>query len=313
MSNAANKSRRFVVASAARTSAAIVILAAAAGSLSAHGGEAHERGPEWTFDPWIVVPIALAGGLYAAGALKLLERSSDRRFLIRSGAAFCSGWLALVVALVSPVHFLGEHLFTVHMIEHELVMAVSAPLIVLARPVGVMFWGLPRPLRHAAGKAFKSVVAEKVWSFATGGFVATMLHGAAIWAWHAPALFDATVTDLSLHRLQHLSFFATAIFFWWAVIWRLGRGMAAWHLFATMMHTSILGALIALAPHVAYVAQTQSAPEWGLTPLEDQQLAGIVMWVPGGIIYAAAALAVLALWITDSGAGGVHADRVRTP
>ncbi|TGV96544.1 cytochrome c oxidase assembly protein, partial [Mesorhizobium sp. M2E.F.Ca.ET.154.01.1.1] len=122
----------------------------------------------------------------------------------------------------------------------------------------------------------------------------------AIWAWHVPILFDAVVTDTALHRLQHLSFFVTAILFWWAIAWRSDYGASAWYLFVTMIHTSVLGALMALAPRVLYVAQTQTATAWGLTPLEDQQLAGMIMWVPAGTIYAAAAMTMLALWIRSS-------------
>jgi len=128
-----------------------------------------------------------------------------------------------------------------------------------------------------------------------------LLHGLAIWLWHVPVLFDAAVDQVALHRLQHLSFFGTAVLFWWAVLWRSEAGAAAWHVVVTMLHTSVLGALMALAPRVLYVAQTATAAAWGLTPLEDQQLAGLIMWVPAGTIYAGTALALIALWIRNSG------------
>jgi putative membrane protein len=208
--------------------------------------------------------------------------------------------LTLAGALLSPLHWLGEHLFTFHMIEHEIVMAVSSPLIVFARPVGTLLWGLPGTARRVAGSVMHWPLVRGPWDWCTGATNATIIHGAAIWAWHMPVLFDAAVTNPALHRLQHLSFFATAILFWWAIVWRSDYGAAAWHLFATMIHTSILGALMALAPRVLYVAQTQTAMAWGLTPLEDQQLAGMIMWVPAGTIYAAAAMTMLALWIRGS-------------
>jgi cytochrome c oxidase assembly factor CtaG len=119
------------------------------------------------------------------------------------------------------------------------------------------------------------------------------------------------VTNVTLHRLQHLSFFVTAVLFWWSVLWRSNRGVAAWHLFLTMLHTSILGALMALAPHVLYVAQTRVSQDWGMTPLEDQQLAGVVMWIPAGTIYAGAALALFALWINASSKRGGRVQRLR--
>jgi cytochrome c oxidase assembly factor CtaG len=113
-------------------------------------------------------------------------------------------------------------------------------------------------------------------------------------------LFDAALTNTAVHRLQHLSFFVTAIVFWWAVVWRADYGLAAWTLFLTMVHTSVLGALMTLAPRVLYVAQTETAMTWGMTPLEDQQLAGLIMWIPAGTVYAGAAMAMLALWIGAS-------------
>ncbi|MDK1490785.1 cytochrome c oxidase assembly protein [Sinorhizobium sp. 7-81] len=295
------------------TIVAALVLFLAAGAAAAHETQPHASTFVWSFDRWVVTPIVVAGLLYAFGSFRLWRRrsGSGRGFTASSGLVWWAGWLVLVAALVSPLHFIGEHLFALHMIEHELVMAVSAPLFVLARPVGVLFWGLPRTIRRLIRRAMKEEVVQAAWDWLTRGAVATLLHGAAIWAWHAPVLFDATLEDVTLHRLQHLSFFMTALLFWWSMLWRSDRGVAAWHLFLTMLHTSALGALIALAPRVVYPVQTQTAPEWGLTQLEDQQLAGMLMWMPGGIVYGGAALVLLALWISNSSRGGLRASRFR--
>jgi cytochrome c oxidase assembly factor CtaG len=215
-------------------------------------------------------------------------------------ALFGLGWTSLAAALTSPLHWLGEHLFTFHMIEHEVVMAASAPLFVMSRPVSTFLWAMPRYVRQAAGTTMNSGATRRIWTWATSGLNATVLHGVAIWGWHLPWLFDASVTNDNIHRLQHLSFLLTALLFWWSVLWRCGHGVAAWHLFVTMIHTSLLGALMALAPRVLYIVQTAHAQAWGLSPLEDQQLAGMLMWVPAGTVYAGAALAMLALWIKQS-------------
>ena len=263
----------------------------------AHGADGHALRSSWTFDPWIVLPIVVISLLYVSGRIKLWRRASHSRLMRWQDLFFCSGMLTLACALISPLHWLGEHLFTFHMIEHEIVMAVSASLIVLARPVGLLLWGIPKRARRRVGTAMRAPLIHRSWDWCTGATSATAIHGVAIWSWHLPLLFDAAVTDTAMHRLQHLSFFATAILFWWAVVWKSDRGTAAWHLFVTMVHTSILGALMALAPRVLYIAQTQTAFAWGLTPLEDQQLAGMIMWVPAGTIYAGAAMTMLALWI----------------
>jgi putative membrane protein len=272
----------------------------------AHGDDDHPATLSWTFDPWIVLPILLISLLYVSGRIKLLRRSRRSGPIGWQDLFFCCGMLTLAGALISPLHWLGEHLFTLHMIEHEIVMAVSAPLIVLARPVGLLLWGLPKRARRGLGAAMQTPLIRRLWDWSTGGTSATVIHGVAIWSWHLPFLFDAAVTNTVMHRLQHLSFFATAILFWWAVVWKSDYGTAAWHLFVTMVHTSILGALMALAPHILYSAQTKTAAAWGLTPLEDQQLAGMILWVPAGTIYAAAAMTMRALWIRGSSDRGAQ-------
>jgi cytochrome c oxidase assembly factor CtaG len=288
----------------------VLLFALSAFQALAHGGESHER-MGWTFDPWILAPLLVLALLYLSGTVRLRLRRGKHVRAVRAGWFFWSGLAVLVLALVSPIHELGEHLFTIHMIEHELVVAVAAPLLVLARPAALLLWGLPAAARRHVGAVMGSRVSRGLWRILTAPAVVTSLHGLAIWVWHYPPLFDATVTDITMHRLQHLSFFGTAILFWWALIWRADRGAAAWHQFVTMLHTSILGALIALVPTVLYRVQTQYASEWQMTPLEDQQLAGIIMWVPGGIIYAGAALWFLKTWIRDASRGGTDADRIR--
>jgi cytochrome c oxidase assembly factor CtaG len=197
------------------------------------------------------------------------------------------------------------------MIEHELVMAIAAPLLALARPLGILLWSMPQRLRRVLATTLASSNGRALWQGLTLPFIASSIHGLAIWIWHVPALFDATVSEVLLHRLQHLSFFTTGLLFWWAIFWRCDRGRGAWHLFVTMLHTGLLGAIITLAPEVVYDDQTRFASEWELTPLEDQQLAGLIMWVPGGLIYAGVALWFLTQWIKSAGKGGMDAHDFR--
>jgi putative membrane protein len=246
-------------------------------------------------DGWIVIPLLVAIVLYGIGSARVWRG-------LRTLAYF-TGWATLAVALVSPFHSLAEHLFTWHMVEHEVIMAVSAPLLVMGRPIGVLLWGLPHTVRLRLTHAVRHPAVRWCWSWLTRPLNATLIHGLAIWAWHAPVLFDGAVTHEVLHRLQHLSFLVSALLFWYSLLRTNRSGEALWHLFFTMLHTSLLGALLALSPRVLYVAQTAHSTAWGLTPLEDQQLAGIFMWVPAGTVYAGAALFFAARWIRPSKRG----------
>ncbi len=265
-----------------------LIAGLAPGKALAHGGHVNLT-PVWTFDPWIVIPLFVSGGLYMFGTARLWRHAGT-------------------AALVSPLHWMGEDLFTAHMVEHEIIMACAAPLLALARPVGAFLWAFPAPLRRRLGRAGRLRPIRATWTAMTRPLTATIGHGVVIWFWHAPVMFDAAaVASILVHRLQHVTFLVSALAFWWALMRRCDRGAAVFHLFATMIHTTLLGALMAMAPRVLYPRQTVDSARWGLTSLEDQQLAGLVMWVPAGTVYAGAALVCAVLWISQSSAGWRHA------
>jgi putative membrane protein len=265
-------------------------------------------GASWTFDAWITVPLALSAAFYLVGTARLWSRAGlGHGILPERAIAYAVGWVALAGALVSPLHRWGEGLFASHMVEHEVVMAIAAPLLVLAQPGAAFLWALPRIARQAVAAALLQSGAQSLWRGLTRPAVATLLHGLAIWAWHAPPVVDAAVANLAVHRLQHLTFLFTALLFWSSLL-RRSPGSAAASLVVTMLHTTLLGALLALAPRVLYPAQTAGAFAWGFSPLEDQQLAGLIMWVPAGTVYAGAALWFAARWIRRSGAAWRIAD-----
>jgi putative membrane protein len=255
---------------------------------------------KWEFDPVVVGPLALSALLYFIGVMRLWRRAGwGRGVTYLHASLFVSGWLVLGGALVSPLHEYGEHLFLAHMVEHELLMAVAAPLLALSRPLGTFLHAFPRDWRLTLIGWTRGRAVQSVWAWLTDPLVATILHGLAIWIWHAPMLLDATLESELVHRLQHTSFLVTALFFWWA-IFRLpvkAYGLGAVHVFATMLHTSILGALLTLTPRICYARQTQDAPSFGWTPLDDQQLAGLFMWVPGGAIYLVVGLWLIGRWL----------------
>lgn len=280
----------------------LLILLLSAPAARAHGPEAAATAPSlWQWNPewWLLLLLALSAFGYALGLLRLWRHAGRGRGVAPYQAwAFAGGWLALVVALVSPLDPLGGRLFSAHMVQHELMMVISAPLLVIARPLGTWTWALSPPQRRILGRLFQRRGWQGFWGAMTDPLVAWALHALALWAWHVPMAFNAALGHEGLHILQHASFLVTALFFWWAVLGhdprgRYGVGHSAAYLFTTMLHTGALGALLTLAPTPWYSAYLPHTTALGIDPLEDQQLGGLVMWVPAGLAYVIAALAVL--------------------
>ncbi len=256
----------------------------------AHQG--HDHGAGWTLSPAVILPLALTAALYALGWARLRRRSDRGRGALRQGAVlFAAGWLVLAGALVTPLHEAGERSFALHMIEHELIMLVAALLLVAARPGPALLWAFPQGFRHALA----GLTRWPIWRLLTNPFTATALQAAVLILWHLPALFNLALRNEAWHVAQHLSFVASALLFWRAMLHgRGGPWVAALCLFVTSMIGGGLGALMALASSPWYPAYAALGltPE-GLTPVQDQQLAGVIMWVPGGLWHLAAALLFL--------------------
>jgi putative membrane protein len=284
----------------------------------AHTGHLHwwEIGTTWTWSPWVVLPLALSATLYTIGTTRLWRHAGHGRG-VRLWQAFCfaGGWLLLFGALVAPLHWLGERLFAAHMIEHEILMAVAAPLIAVSRPAGAMLWGLPARWRSRVGGIGQTSVFAAAWRRLTDPPIATAIHGIALWSWHAPPLYNAALANDFVHWLQHVSFLATALLFWWALLRgrerERGYGSAAFYLFLTSLHSGFLGVLITFARQPIYPLQSEAASDWGLAPLDDQQLAGLIMWIPAGMVYAIAALVLAGVWIAGIGARAGGTDHVK--
>jgi cytochrome c oxidase assembly factor CtaG len=251
----------------------------------------------WSFEPWVLVLLMASMGLYARGALRLWRRAGVGRGLARgSVVAWTTGWLALVAALVSPLDPLGESLFSAHMLQHEMLMVVAAPLLVSGRPLPAWAWALPPRWRASAGAAFRRPGWRRFWHWLTHPLTAWSLHALALWGWHLPALFMAALDHPMVHALQHASFLGTALLFWWTTLNTSAgppRGAAIASLFTTMLHTSALGALMTLSPLLWYGHYAATSAVYGLDPLADQQLGGLIMWIPASVAYLAVGLAIV--------------------
>jgi putative membrane protein len=272
----------------------------------------------WSFEPGVVVPLLLSVWLYVRGLWRLRDATGVPGKLHREAVWFGAGWLLLVIALVSPLHPWGRELFAAHMTQHELLMVGAAPLLVLGRPGLVFLWGLSPGQRSEALLWNRALGGEWLWRWLTHPLIAWIVHTAALWVWHIPALFTATLSSNFAHALQHASFLGTAIIFWHAVFHgparRMGYGLGVLYLFLTAMQSGALGALITVAATVWYPAYAATAPRWGLDVLQDQQLGGLIMWIPSALVYVVAGLVLFSQWLR-SGLGGseARADSVSAP
>lgn len=294
--------------------ALIALPAAAFAHGGAHGGPVDEA-PGWTLSLWVIGPLALSLAIYAVAFIRLRARSAaGRKTVERDGARFLLGWLVLAGALASPLHEAGERSFTMHMIEHELIMLVATLLIALSRPLATMLWAFPAAVRRQLAAASRSPAVALPWRLLGNAFVATALQAAALWLWHTPALFDRALGHEGWHIAQHLCFVLTSLLFWWAMaqprLGNQGYGISALCLFVTSLVGGALGALMALSssPWYAGYAAMGMTPI-GLDPVEDQQLAGLIMWLRGGLVHLAAALLCLHQWLQTG--GGRHAVAAR--
>ena len=256
----------------------------------------------------VVLLLAAAALMYGAGLMRLSRRTTRGRRVIALRAGAFAGGLAMVgAALLPPLDRWGAELFTLHMIQHELLMLVAAPLLVIGHPLPVFLWAFGARGRARVTRLSHAAPVRTAWRAIISPPAAWFAHALVLWIWHFPRFFDAVLRSDGLHELQHLSFLISALAFWTAMVEtrrQEQQGAAILYLFTTTVHTGVLGALITFASHPWYAAYLQTPGNWGLSALEDQQLGGLIMWVPGSLVYVGIALALLARWIrsTDSAA-----------
>lgn len=248
--------------------------------------------------------IAVPAAWYAIGVRALWRQAGTGRGVTRlQAASFAAGMLALFIALASPIDALAEALFSVHMLQHLLLILVAAPLCVLGAPLLPMLWALPRSARRRGGDWWhRRAVLRRVVYVATAPGMVFVLHTVALWFWHFPGPYQTALRDPFVHALEHLSFFGTALLFWWVVAQPAGRRRVSYPaaillIGGTLMQSGALGAVLMFAHSPWYPAHGAGARAWGVTLLGDQQLAGLIMWIPAGFIYVGAAALLFLEWM----------------
>jgi putative membrane protein len=264
----------------------------------------HDLWRTWSWEPSILLGLALAAWLYTRGVRVLWRRAGVGRGIRRGQVcAFVGGLLALFVALISPLDGLGSALFAGHMIQHLVLTEVAAPLLALGAPILPFLWGVPYAWRGTIARWWhRASRVRAAWHGLTHPLPVWGLYAVTLWAWHIPALYQATLRSEWVHIAQHSSFLGTALLFWWVLLHpgrqsRLDAGLGILVLFTTMLHSNILGIVMTFSARPWYPAYASTVAAWGLTPEEDQQLGGLIMWIPGGLVYVLAAVALGMVWL----------------
>jgi cytochrome c oxidase assembly factor CtaG len=222
----------------------------------------------------------------------------------------------MFAAVAPPVDAASAVAFSSHMAQHELLMLIGTPLMIAGRPILPWLWALPHRLRPAAASGMQCRAISRAWRWLTMPALAWALHGAVVWVWHAPPLYEAALRSEAVHAFQHATFVATAVLFWWGLVYgRYGRaayGASALFVFVTMMHTGALGALFALSSASYYPLYRERAAAAGIDPVADQQLAGLYMWIPSGLVLTLFGLALMLAWLSEAERRGGCADSGRS-
>jgi cytochrome c oxidase assembly factor CtaG len=259
-------------------------------------GETGKQHVLWHVDWLLIGVLSCLAYVYWRGLRALpTPRLENIKLCKRRQSYFIAAWLTLVVALASPVDAMGEVLFSAHMVQHELILLVAAPLLILSKPVSAMMRGLPRVAALAVGKLLKNTNVAGVWRLLVSAPSAWFIHALGLWGWHLPGLFNAGLRSNSVHVIQHISFLLIALIFWYGMInsRQSHPAAAVVYLFTTAIHASLLGALMTFSPTVWYSPYLATTWQWGLSPLTDQQLGGLIMWMPAGIVFIVAALILM--------------------
>ena len=274
-------------------------------TLLAHAGQAlapHDLWTAWNLHPAPVLALVLAGWAYRRGSSRRgAERSHSRRSM-----CFFAALGATAIALVSPLDALSGALASAHMVQHVLLVLVAAPLLALSAPSAALARGTPLALRRVVGPwQRRQRRLRKRLSELDRPTALWLLHVGTLWFWHASGPYEAALRSGPLHVLEHVAFVVTGFLFWRTVLGRrrerrASEGFAVLLVFAMTLQSVFLSALLTFASEPWYRPYATTTRTWGLDPLTDQQLAGLMMWIPAGLIYLGAALSLLVGWLRST-------------
>lgn len=256
----------------------------------------------WAWRPHIILTVALAAALHLVGRHRLKRKGGGRVVAPWRSVTYLGGLAILWIALMSPIDVLSGQYFFMHMIQHLLLVMIVPPLLWIGNPMPIAMWGFPTNLRREIGRWLRpdSAFRQTVRALTTPGLV-WLYFVAALVGWHDPRAYNLSLENELAHDLEHLMFFGTAMLFWWHVVGsaphihrRLSRGVRVGYVISVVPANALTGIAISFASEPLYPYYT-TVPRLGqMTVLQDQMLGGILMWIPGSMMYLVAALILIA-------------------
>jgi cytochrome c oxidase assembly factor CtaG len=218
--------------------------------------------------------------------------------------SFVTGIATLFLVLISPLDGLDDQLFSAHMAQHMVLMMVAPPLLVFGRPTLAWLWAFPLAARRVIGRIWVGTGLRRTLHRIGTPAVIWILCSVALWFWHLPGPFAWSLASEPVHALEHSCFFGTPLLFWSLVLEplaqrRIDYGMTIIFVVTFGLQMGLLGALLTFAGHPLYTAYLQTSEQWGLSPLEDQQLGGLSMWIPGSLIHLTTLGVLVAAWMRE--------------
>jgi len=257
----------------------------------------------WTFDPLVVLALGLTVVAYTRGIFTM-RPLGDHVLGTWRPVAFFTGMVFAFLALSSPIDVLSDRLFAFHMIQHLMLVFVAAPLILIGAPLLPMLRGIPSGVRRITViPGAKSTQVRFLSHQLTNPMIAWTVFVVSLWGWHTPSLYAAALESEAIHILEHVSFIGTALLFWWLVIDPVpfrGRipylGRLAYVILA-LTQSLPLAAMLTFTSKPWYEPYITSGGYWGIDPMTDQQIGGLIMWIGGMVAYfvAVAALFTVAM------------------
>lgn len=277
----------------------------------------------WEWRPAVIIPLSLFLILFTTGwqRLRRLPRQAGRsRPQLAAGWRLAAYWLGvgcIALALLSPLDILASQLFFMHMIQHMFLLMLAPPLIWLSDPMPILVWGLPASWRPAAGRYLFQQASPVRTGLrqATSPAASWFLFFSFLWGWHSPDAYNLTLRNDLVHDLEHLTFFLPAMLVWWHIVGSSPRwhkrlsylGRVAFAL-ACVPVNMILGVAIALATSPIYTHYTTVPRLWNISVLTDQQISGVVMWIPGSMMFVLAAIVLVGRWLGIQADGSPESD-----